>query len=94
MDAGAHQPPLVQHQNQVGVQDGAHPLGHDELGGAHHLLPQGAAEGGVGLHVQGGKAVVKEEHPGILHQRPGDGQPLPLTAGEVGAPLGHRGIQP
>ena len=22
-----------------------------------------AAEGGVGLHVQGGKAVVKEEHP-------------------------------
>ena len=43
---------VLQHQNVVGVEDGADPLGDDERGDALIFLPQSLAQGGVGAVVQ------------------------------------------
>lgn len=40
-----------------------------------------------------GGAVVQDEDVGLLHQRPGDGQPLPLSSGQTPPALLHRLIQ-
>lgn len=93
MSAPARQPPLVQHQDLVCIQDGADPLGDNELGGFRHTPEQSIAKGGVRPYVQGREAVVENKHLGPLYQRPGDGQALPLPAGKVGTALGYRGLQ-
>ena len=49
---------------------------------------QRPAQDHVGLVVQRGEAVVKEIYLGLLGNGPGDGQPLLLPAGDVGASLG------
>ena len=53
MSAPARQPPLVQHQDLVCIQDGADPLGDNELGGFRHTPEQSIAKGGVRPYVQG-----------------------------------------
>ena len=45
------------------------------------------------FEIQRGKAVVEDVQVRPLHQRPGDGEPLLLPAGEVGAALGYAGAQ-
>ena len=47
----------------------------------------------VGLEVEGREAVVEHVDVGLLDERPGDGQPLPLPAGDVGAALGDRLVE-
>ena len=77
---------VVQDDDLVGVPDGADALGHDDPGGVLAGLVQGAAEDPVGLIVQGGEGVVEEEDLRLPGDGPGDGEPLLLPAGEVGAP--------
>ncbi len=94
MPANAYGPAIVEHNDLVGVLDGA-----DSLGNNHHgLVPlfpkQRPAQGPLGFEIQGGKAVVKNIELGILYNGPGNGQPLPLAPGKVRSPLGHKGIQP
>ena len=45
MGSLAHQTPLVQHQNLVGGEDRAHPLGDDELGGVRLIACKRGAQG-------------------------------------------------
>ena len=60
MGALAHQTALVQHQDLVCVQHGGDALCHDDDGGVVGLGLQGAAQGHVGLVVQGRETVVEQ----------------------------------
>ena len=52
--------------------------------------PQRRPQPGVGGQVERGERVVEEVDLGPADHRPGDGEPLPLAAGDVGAALGDR----
>ena len=84
---------LVQNDDPVRAEDGRHTLGHDQHRRALGLLRQSLPEQSVGLEVQRGEAVVKDVDVGMAYDRPGNGQTLPLTAGDVGAALGDGGFQ-
>ena len=94
MGALAHNAPFVQHQNLVGVEHGGNALGHNDDGGVPGLLFQGAAQSHVGLEVQSGETVVKQIDFRIFGNGPGDGKPLFLPAGHVGAALGDGAFVP
>ena len=66
MGVKAADPPLLQHQDAVGVFHAGHPLGNDELGGAGDLPGEGSPDFGVGGGVHGGGGVVQNEHLGVL----------------------------
>ena len=51
------------------------------------------AQARVGRGVERREAVVEQVERGLLHQRPGDRQPLALAAGDVGAALVDRGVE-
>ena len=69
-------------------------MGDQQHGGAVQGVPQGGADPGVGFGVHGGQGVVKHHNGGLLHQHPGDGHPLLLSAGQGDAPLAHHGVVP
>ena len=93
MGAQAHQPALVQHENQVRVHDARHPLGDDEHRASPQVRPQFPAQAGFGGVVQRGEAIVEDVDGRALDQGPRDGQALPLAAGEIAPALGHLGLQ-
>src|SRR3954470_23810586 len=91
--AGAGHPAVVQHDDLIGVGDRGHPLGHDDHGRLAGPRPQSRAQTGVGGHVERGERVIEQVDLRTTDQRPGDRQPLPLAAGEIGAALAHRGLE-
>ncbi len=94
MGTDPHDAPVVEDDDPVGVQDRAHTLSHDQhrrLGG---VGSEGCTELGVGGRVQCGETVVEQVDRGPLHERPCDGQPLTLAAGDVRATLGNLRLQP
>ncbi|MNX93033.1 hypothetical protein D3C86_1252020 [compost metagenome] len=82
MRALRHQLTAVQHQDPIGVADGAEALGDDEAGPARvaHQAVQGLPDGGFGLGVHRRGAVVQDDEPRIDQERAGDRQALPLPA--------------
>ena len=89
MGALAHQTALVQHQDLVCVQHGGDALCHDDDGGVVGLGLQGAAQGHVGLVVQGRETVVEQINFGVLGNGACNGKALLLAAGHVAAHLRH-----
>ena len=81
---------VLEHEDQVGVDDRGDPLGHDHDGGVPGGRPQRRPQPGVGGEVERGERVVEQVDPRPAYQRPRDGQALALAAGEVGAALGDR----
>ena len=78
---------VIQHHNFIRVGDGSGPLRHDEdRRAAVHRLDC-LAERRVSGEVQCGSAVVKNEDFRLANQCAGNGQPLPLSAGEILAAL-------
>ena len=92
MGAEAGHPALVDEQHPVHLLDGGNPVGNEDGG----LPLAGGAEIAqdvpLGLGVHGGDGVVQNQDGGILHQRPGNGNPLLLAAGDGDAPLSQHGI--
>ena len=82
----------VEHQDLVGADDGGQAMG-DHHGGAtrerrgQRLLHQRLV---LGVEVAGG--LVEHHDRGVLHQHPGDGQPLALTTRQAMATLAHHGV--
>ena len=87
MRALSGDPALVEHDDAVGVADGADALGDDQLGHAGAGLFQRVAQRAVGLVVQRGEGIVEDEDLRPAADGAGDGQPLLLPAGEVRAAL-------
>ena len=83
---------FVEHDNLVGVLDGADALGDDEHSGVLCLLGQSLAQRRIGFKVQSGEAVVEDVKLRLFDQSAGNGKTLLLAAGKVGAALCHKGI--
>ena len=82
---------LVQQDHPVGQGDGGQPVGDDQGGPALHLDPQSGMDPLLHLDVDGAGGVVEHHDGRVDQQGPGDGDPLPLAAGEGVAPLAdHR----
>ena len=74
------------------MQDGADSLRHNDHRGGSRFLVQRPPKAGVRPVIQGGKTVVKQVYSRVLCNGPGNGQPLFLSAGHIGAALGHRAV--
>ena len=94
MASAGHDPAVLQHQNAVRIPHGGHALRDDHQGGPGEVPAQRRPQPGGCLIVQGAVGVVQHQDLRPAGQRPGDQQPLPLAAGEVGAPQLQRGVQP
>ena len=94
MGAQGGHPAAVQHQDAVGLHQGGDPVGDQQHGGAVQSVPQSGANFGVGLGIHGGQGVVKHHNGRLLHQHPGNGHSLLLSAGQGHAPLAHHGVVP
>ena len=81
MRAFGHQPAFVQHQDFVGVEDGADALGDDERGVPVHQRGERVLNVGLGRHVHGAGAVVQNEDGRFAQQRAGNRNALLLPAG-------------
>ena len=51
---------VIHHQNQVGVHDGRHPLGHDELGGSRQILPERLTDLRIRGSIHGAGGIVQK----------------------------------
>ena len=87
MPSPADDPPMLQHDDLVGVQYRPDPLGHNYLGGVCDLAGQGLAEVPVGLRVERRERVVEQVDRRVLADRPRDGEPLLLPSRQVPAVL-------
>jgi hypothetical protein len=68
-------------------------VGDDEGGAALHDLLQRQLQLLLGGGVEGGGRLVEDEDGRVLEERAGDGEALPLAAGERAAALGHLGVE-
>ena len=87
MGAATHDAAVFQHEDLVGAPDGGDALGDDQGGAVRRRRGQGGPQAGVGGDVEGGEGIVEDVDGGFLHQRPRDGQALPLPARDVRAAL-------
>src|SRR5215470_2332083 len=76
----------------VGVADGGETVGDHEHRPALEHGPHVLLDDALGLVVERAGGLVEDEDAWIGDERPGDRQPLPLTAGERGAALADDGI--
>ena len=85
---------VIQHEDLIGILDGGRALRHQKYGDVRIVGADGLAQTRIRRVVQRRGAVVQNENFRIAHERAGDGQALPLAAGEVLAALRDLGIQP
>src|SRR5436309_1655725 len=83
----------VHHHDPIGVQDRPDALGDDDLRGPPDVAVEGGPQARVRREVERAEAVVEDVDRRVLHDRPGDGEALPLAAGHVRAALGDLGVQ-
>ena len=81
---------VFQNDDLIRRLDGTHPVCDDQNGFACQQAGQGALHPGLVLHIQGRRRLVQQDDGGVFQQRPGDGNALPLTAGELGPVLADR----
>ena len=86
--------PVVQHDDLVRVGDRRDPLRDDHHGRLRRDGRERGPQPRVGGEVQRGERVVEQVDLGAAHQGAGDRQPLALPAGDVGAALRDRRVQP
>ena len=91
MGADAGDLAVIQHHDLLGAHDRAHALGDDQHGGLAGSFLR-AFSRRIGPEIQGRKAVVEDVDLRLLGQGAGDGKPLFLAAGEVGAALRYRSL--
>ena len=75
-------PSLVEDDDLVGGADAGQPVGDDQQGTAGGQRGQRPLDRGLGVRVGVGGGLVEHQHRRVGEQRPGDGDPLRLTAGE------------
>ena len=89
-----HDPPVLQHDNLVGVANGRQTMGDDDSRSTDHQPLQGLLDQHLGFGIDRGRCLVQDQDGGISQHRSGDGQPLPLAAGELDPPLADQCFVP
>jgi hypothetical protein len=83
---------VIEQHHAVGQRDRRRPVGDDQRRAVLHHLAQRGADlvllGGVDRR----RGVVQDQHPGLCEHRAGDGDALPLPAGEREALLADHGV--
>ena len=83
---------VVEHEDAVGMLNGARTLRDDDLGRVGQVARQTLADKRVGLGVDGARGVVENEDLRALQQGARNAQTLLLAAGDVGAALFDVGV--
>ena len=92
MGALLHHVPLVHHQDPVGIADGGEAVGDHEAGLPLHQLAHGPLDFPLGGGVDVAGRLVQDQHRRIVEHRPGDGQKLLLSLGDVSPVLADDGL--
>ncbi len=87
--AAFHHPPPVEHDDLVGIPDGAQPVGEDQTGTS--TAADVRIDVALGDGVKRTCGLIQDEYGGVHGQRAGDFQALALPAGEVTGLLPHPG---
>ena len=91
MAAGLDDRPVVEHQDAVRSDHARQPVREDEGGAALHQPVERLLDDRLVLRVHRGQRLVEDQDRRIAEQRTGDGDALPLPAGELDAPFPDHG---
>lgn len=80
--AGFHDPPLVHDQNAVAIPDGRQTVGDNECGTAFFNRLHIAPDEFFGFVIKSRGGFIEDQQTRIGNERPGNGNPLPLAAGQ------------
>ena len=94
MGSLGNDPAFIDNDDLVSIQDRADALGYYETGVGVHIFFKGILNFCFGLHIHRTGAVVQDQNLGLHEQRPGNGNALFLTAGEIGAARLHVTVVP
>ena len=70
--------PVVEHENQVRLPDGAEPVGDDKAGATLQKGREGPLNAGLGQGINRARGLIKDEDAGIGQQGAGEGNELSL----------------
>ena len=87
-----NQASVVEHHDLIRQRDRREPVGDHERRASRHRLGQSELDALLGGGIHGRGRVVEHQHPRVREQRPGDRQPLSLTARQRQAPLPDLGL--
>src|SRR6266568_1468742 len=79
--------PLLDHQDQVGLEYGGEVVGHHEGGLSRHQTVHGHIQFRFRVRVQPRYRLIKDEDRHVLQDRSGQGYPLPLPPGQIPPPF-------
>ena len=83
---------LVQHDQAIGAAQRGQPVRDRKGGSPLHQSRNGQLDPLLCRRIQRRGGLVEDQNPGIVKDRPGDGDPLSLPHGELAAPLTHLGV--
>ena len=87
MRSAAHHAAFVQHDDPIGVADGAQPVRDHDAGAAFHQLVQGFLHESFAGGVEAAGGFVQDQDRGILQHGTRDRDPLALAAAQLHAAL-------
>ncbi len=93
MGADADDAPVLDDDDLIRLRHRRNALGHNDHRRTRGRFAQGGPYPCVGVHVERREGVVEQVDGGPADDRPRDGQPLTLTAGEIDAALGDSHVQ-
>jgi hypothetical protein len=86
-------PAAVEDDEPVHAGDRAQPVRHHERGPALHEPPQRLLDEDLALGVQRAGRLVEQQDRRVAQDRPGEGDPLALSAGQLHAALADHGVE-
>ncbi len=92
--AGLAQPPVVQHEDAVGVLHGGEAVGDDDRGAARQEPGEGVPDQELGFGVDAGGRLVQDQDLRIVGEGAGEGEQLLLPDRQRGAPFPEPGFVP
>ena len=92
MGAGFRDGVMIDHHNTVRVPQGGKAVGNGKGGAALGQAAQRLLNLVLCFGIQAASGFVQNQQPGIMQNRPGDGNPLPFPAGQGIAGFPHIGI--
>ena len=90
MSANLNGTTRAQHDDAIAIADGAQAVSNEQAGAA--TASEMVIDQGLGLGVQRACSLVQHQQARVAHQRPGDLQALPLTAGKIPGSLRHERV--
>ena len=80
-------PPVIDHQQLVGVPDRAQAVRDHEAGPPCHQVQERLLDAGLGAGVDAAGRLVEDQDRRVREDRPGDGEELPLPLAQIPGPL-------